>query len=112
MARRLRIQHPGAMYHVMNRGDQREAIFRDGEDRERFLVQPRNATQFGQGTQEPQRLGAAEPQPNSEHPMNRRDATSAEKSKRTKILLKMRDSPLLHCEGRGDSELFVFSALQ
>ena len=26
------------MYHEMNRGDQREAIFRDGEDRERFLV--------------------------------------------------------------------------
>ena len=25
------------MYHVMNRGDHREAIFRDDEDRERFL---------------------------------------------------------------------------
>ena len=37
MARRLRIQYPGAMYHVMNRGDQREAIFRDDEDRQRFL---------------------------------------------------------------------------
>jgi hypothetical protein len=30
MARRLRIQYPAAMYHVMNRGDQREAIFREG----------------------------------------------------------------------------------
>ena len=25
------------MYHVMNRGDQREVIFRDDEDRQRFL---------------------------------------------------------------------------
>ena len=38
MPRKLRIQYPGAMYHVMNRGDQREAIFRDDEDRQRFLV--------------------------------------------------------------------------
>ena len=33
----MSIQYPGAMYHVMNRGDQREAIFRDEEDRQRFL---------------------------------------------------------------------------
>ena len=26
MSRKLRIEYPGAMYHVMNRGDQREAI--------------------------------------------------------------------------------------
>ena len=38
MARRLRIQYPRAIYHVMNRGDQREAVFRDAEDRERFLA--------------------------------------------------------------------------
>ena len=37
MARPLRIQYPGAMYHVMSRGDQREDIFRDDEDRVRFL---------------------------------------------------------------------------
>jgi REP element-mobilizing transposase RayT len=37
MARPLRIQYPGAMYHVMNRGDQREDIFHDDEDRQRFL---------------------------------------------------------------------------
>jgi putative transposase len=36
--RKLRIQYPGAMYHVMNRGDQREEIFRDDADRERFLA--------------------------------------------------------------------------
>ena len=37
MARKLRVQYPGAMYHVMNRGDRREAIFADDEDRHRFL---------------------------------------------------------------------------
>ena len=36
--RKLRIQYSGAMYHVMNRGDQREAIFRDDGDRETFLA--------------------------------------------------------------------------
>jgi hypothetical protein len=29
MSRKLRIEYPGAIYHVMNRGDQREDIFRD-----------------------------------------------------------------------------------
>ncbi len=29
MSRKLRIEYPGAMYHVMSRGDQREDIFRD-----------------------------------------------------------------------------------
>ena len=37
VARTLRIQYPGAIYHVMNRGDRREAIFEDDEDRERLL---------------------------------------------------------------------------
>jgi hypothetical protein len=37
MSRKLRLEYPGAMYHVMNRGDQREDIFRDDEDRQRFL---------------------------------------------------------------------------
>ena len=37
MARRLRIEFPGAIYHVMNRGDRREDIFRDARDRHRFL---------------------------------------------------------------------------
>ena len=37
MARKLRIQYPGAVYHVMNRGDRREAIFQDAEDYECFL---------------------------------------------------------------------------
>ena len=29
MPRQLRIQYPRAIYHVMNRGDRREPIFRD-----------------------------------------------------------------------------------
>ena len=37
MARKLRIQYEGAIYHVMNRGDRREDIFCDDDDRETFL---------------------------------------------------------------------------
>jgi hypothetical protein len=37
MPRKLRIEYPGAMYHVMNRGDHRENIFKDDEDHRRFL---------------------------------------------------------------------------
>jgi len=33
----LRIEYPGACYHVMSRGDQREAIFTDDKDRAEFL---------------------------------------------------------------------------
>ena len=31
MPRRLRIEYPGAVYHVMNRGDRREDIFKDDD---------------------------------------------------------------------------------
>jgi len=37
MARPLRVQYAGAIYHVMNRGDRREAVFKDNKDHERFL---------------------------------------------------------------------------
>src|SRR6266571_2599787 len=37
MPRKLRIQYPGAIYHVMSRGDQRENIFKDDKDRKRFI---------------------------------------------------------------------------
>ncbi len=37
MARKLRVQYAGAIYHVMNRGDRREAIFDGDADRECFL---------------------------------------------------------------------------
>ena len=38
MARQLRVEYPGAIYHVMNRGDRREAIFQDDQDRADFLA--------------------------------------------------------------------------
>jgi REP element-mobilizing transposase RayT len=37
MARKLRVQYPGAIYHVMNRGNQRQDIFRGNNDRFLFL---------------------------------------------------------------------------
>ncbi len=38
MARALRIEYPGAIYHVMNRGDRREPIYADDTDRESFIA--------------------------------------------------------------------------
>jgi putative transposase len=38
MARKLRVEYPGAIYHVMSRGDRREPIFKDDRDREAFLA--------------------------------------------------------------------------
>ena len=37
MPRKLRIEYEGAIYHVMNRGNRREPIFRDDADRKHFL---------------------------------------------------------------------------
>ena len=37
MARPLRIEYPGAVYHVMCRGNNRQVIFRDDQDRKRYL---------------------------------------------------------------------------
>ena len=37
MARPLRVEFPGAFYHVVNRGNAGEAIFRSDRDREKFL---------------------------------------------------------------------------
>jgi REP element-mobilizing transposase RayT len=37
MARKLRVEYPGAIYHVMNRGDRREPIFQDELDHQRFV---------------------------------------------------------------------------
>ena len=37
MARKIRIEYAGAIYHVMNRGDRQEAIFEDDDDRRRFM---------------------------------------------------------------------------
>jgi len=38
MPRKLRVEYPRAIYHVMHRGDRREPIFRDEEDRKLFLL--------------------------------------------------------------------------
>ena len=38
MASPLRIEFPGTLYHVTSRGNARQKIFRDDEDRERFLA--------------------------------------------------------------------------
>jgi REP element-mobilizing transposase RayT len=37
MARKLRVEYPGAIYHVMNRGDRREPISKDEAHRQRFV---------------------------------------------------------------------------
>jgi putative transposase len=37
MPRQMRCEYAGAIYHVMNRGDRREAIFRNDRDRRVFL---------------------------------------------------------------------------
>jgi putative transposase len=37
MARPLRVEFPGATYHVMARGNERKAVYRDDQDRRRFL---------------------------------------------------------------------------
>lgn len=37
MARPLRVELPGALYHVTARGNERKPVYRDAEDRGRFL---------------------------------------------------------------------------
>jgi hypothetical protein len=37
MARKLRVEFPGAIYHLMSRENRREPIFKDDTDRERFV---------------------------------------------------------------------------
>lgn len=38
MPRRLRIQYPGAIYHVMSRGNARQDVVEDDEDRRRLMA--------------------------------------------------------------------------
>lgn len=38
MSRPLRLEFPGAVWHVTSRGNERREVFRDGNDRERFLA--------------------------------------------------------------------------
>ena len=37
MPRKLRVEYPDAIYHLINRGDRLEEIIRDDADRTRFL---------------------------------------------------------------------------
>ncbi len=37
MARPLRIEYPGAVYHITNRGNEKKAVFKDDTDRQTFL---------------------------------------------------------------------------
>src|SRR5882762_8095307 len=43
--RKLRIEYSGAIYHVMNRGNRREDIFIDDQDRRKFLTTLEEACQ-------------------------------------------------------------------
>lgn len=43
MSRALRVEFPGAVYHVTSPGDRREAIFLDDDDRDRLLAQVAHA---------------------------------------------------------------------
>lgn len=43
MARKLRVEYPGVVYHVLNRGDRRQDIFHDDRDQELFLDAPGEA---------------------------------------------------------------------
>jgi len=45
MGRPLRIEYPGAHYHVTSRGNDRQAIFKSKGDRERFLFYLESASQ-------------------------------------------------------------------
>lgn len=37
MARPLRIEYPGAVYHITSRGNEKKPIYKDDQDRENFL---------------------------------------------------------------------------
>ena len=45
MARPLRIVYEGAVYHITLRGNERKSIFRDDQDRERFLIKLEDSLQ-------------------------------------------------------------------
>jgi hypothetical protein len=52
MARKLRVEYPGAIYHVMNRGDRREPIFKDDRYRRRFIMAAPRTVAAGQCREE------------------------------------------------------------
>jgi hypothetical protein len=62
MPRKVRIQYPGAVYHLMSRGNRREDIFLDDVDRQDFLKTLAEACQKT-GWQNPSLLSHAQPLP-------------------------------------------------
>jgi putative transposase len=44
MARSLRIEYPGAFYHVTSRGNERKEVYRSDKDRVQFLSYLESAT--------------------------------------------------------------------
>jgi hypothetical protein len=44
MARPLRIQYPGAVYHITSRGNERKVIYKSQRDREKFIEYLQSAT--------------------------------------------------------------------
>ena len=48
MPRQLRIEYPGAVYHVMSPGDHQEATYRDDKDRQSFVSPELWVEQFSQ----------------------------------------------------------------
>ncbi len=44
MARPLRINYPGAFYHITSRGNERKPVFKSNIDREKFLEYLESAT--------------------------------------------------------------------
>jgi REP element-mobilizing transposase RayT len=49
MARPLRIEFPGAVYHITSRGNERKAIFKDDQDRKMFLNALEHVTHWDNG---------------------------------------------------------------
>ena len=51
MPRQMRVEYPGAIYHVMSRGDRREDIFLDDVDRQEYLktLAGKRQLEFGGG---------------------------------------------------------------
>jgi hypothetical protein len=51
MARPLRIEYPGAVYHITSRGNEKKPVYKDDQDRENFLfiVDKVNIKEMGSG---------------------------------------------------------------
>jgi hypothetical protein len=61
MARQVRVEYPGAIYQVMNRGDRREPIFRDDRDWDDLLTLLGEAELVAHAKGHPEKLKLAAP---------------------------------------------------